>query len=156
MSKVARALSVRLLPLAAALALLMAAAPGCATVAAYLPTVIAAVTDGALVVDTIERFADRYFRSRPDAEFQKKVDVAIARTRSALDLILRTAGAADAHNQGDREKALAEFREAYTHLVALLGPIGLMTAPPGGALMAMPGDRLMVPEPMALTLRVSS
>lgn len=133
-----------------------AATPSCATVAAYLPTVIAAVTDGALVVQGIERFADRYFERRPDPDLQKKTDIAIARVRSALDLALHAASAADAHNRADVDKAMVEVRAAYTALVALLRPIGLMTDPGGGALKALPGDRLLVPDQLTLTLRVAS
>ncbi len=143
------------LAVVAVFALSLPAGSGCATVAPFLPTVIAAVQDGALIVSTIEAFADRYFERRPDAEFQKKADVAIARTRSALDLILRLASAADAHNQAKTDAAMEEFRKAYADLVALLGPIGLMTDGQSGALKALPGDRLVVPEPMVLALKVS-
>jgi hypothetical protein len=125
----------------------IATAPSCATVAGYLPTVIAAVQDGALVLDTIERFADRYFESRPNAELQKKADIAIARTRSALDAALRAASGAQDLNDAKVDEAFAEFRRCYTDLVALLGPLGLST---GQALRATPGG-LTVPTPLAMS-----
>ena len=137
---------VRILPLTIALAVPVLAAPGCATVAAYLPTVIAAVQDGALVVDTIERFADRYFAAKPNPELQKKADQAIARTRSALDAALRTASGAQDLNDAKVDEAFAEFRRAYTDMVALLGPLGLST---GEGLRASPGG-LTVPTPLAM------
>ena len=135
------------------LAILAFVAPmGCAAVAPYLPAVIAAVTDGGLVVDTIDRFVDRYFETRPNAELQKKIDVAIARTRSALDAALRIASGAQDLNQAKIDEAFAEFRRAYQDLLALTGPLGVMSGS-GGRLQARP-DGLLVPEPMALTLRV--
>lgn len=130
----------------AAFLLTAAGAPSCATVAAYLPTVIAAVQDGALVLDTIERFVDRYFESRPNADLQRKADIAIARTRSALDAALRAASGAKDLNEAKVDEAFAEFRRAYTDLVALLGPLGLST---GEGLRATPGG-LTVPTPLAM------
>lgn len=134
------------------LAASLAPAPGCAAVAPYLPTVIAAVTDGGLVIDTIDKFVDRYFEARPNAELQKKVDIAVARTRSALDAALRIASGAQDLNQAKVDEAFLEFRLAYQDLLALVGPLGVM-AGGGGKLQARPGG-LVVPEPMALTLRV--
>jgi hypothetical protein len=121
----------------------------CATVAPYLPKVIAAVMDGALVLDTIEKFVDRYFQSRPNPELQKKADQAIARTRSALDAALRLASGARDLNQAKVDEAFSEFRVAYSDLMALLGPLGVSTSS-GGSLRATPGGGLVVPEPMAL------
>jgi hypothetical protein len=137
---------------AALFALSLSVATGCAAVAPYLPTVIAAVTDGALVIDTIDKFVDRYFESRPNADLQKKVDIAVARTRSALDAALRIASGAQHLNQAKVDEAFAEFRLAYQDLLALTGPLGVM-AGGGGKLQARPGG-LLVPEPMALALRV--
>lgn len=137
------------------LALSLSAGPGCATIAPFLPTVIAAVTDGALVVDTIDRFVDRYFESRPNPDLQKKIDIATARVRSALDAALRIASGAQHLNQAKVDEAFAEFRLAYQDLLALVGPLGVMTDR-GGKLQARPGGGLLVPEPMALTLRVQS
>lgn len=137
---------------ALALACSLSTAPGCATIAPFLPKVIAAVTDGALVIDTIDRFVDRYFESRPNAELQKKVDVAVARTRSALDAALRIASGAQDLNQAKVDEAFKEFRLAYQDLLALVGPLGVM-AGGGGKLQARPGG-LLVPEPMAMTLVV--
>ncbi len=132
---------------AAILALLSVylAGPGCAVVP-YLPKVIAAVTDGMMVLDTIEKFIDRYFQSRPNAELQKKADTAIARTRSALDAALRIANGAEHLNQAKVDEAFAEFRIAYTDMMALLGPFGVSS---GDALRATPGG-LVVPQPLAM------
>lgn len=131
----------------------LAAGSGCATIAPFLPTVIAAVTDGSLVIDTIDKFVDRYFESRPNPDLQKKVDIAVARTRSALDAALRIASGAQDMNQAKVDEAFLEFRLAYQDLLALVGPLGVM-AGGGGKLQARPGG-LLVPEPMAMTLRVS-
>ncbi|MES1205011.1 MAG: hypothetical protein ABUS79_03660 [Pseudomonadota bacterium] len=150
---VERMKSLRRLAVAPAFALFLLsaalAAPGCATVATYLPTVIAAVTDGALVLDTIDKFVDRYFESRPNPDLQKKADIAIARTRSALDAALRIAAGTKDLNEAQVDAAFAEFRIAYTDLMALLGPLGVSS---GNALRATPGG-LTVPEPLALARR---
>lgn len=137
---------------AAVLSLLAALtlSPGCATVAAWLPTVIAYVQDGAIVVDTIERFADKYFDSHPGTDLEKKADLAIARTRAALDAVLHVATGADNINKAQVDAAFDEFRKAYGELVALLAPIGVSS---GGALRAAPGH-LTVPAPLAMERRL--
>ena len=77
---------IRVILLAAALAVPVAS---CAAVVSALPTVIAAVQDGMLVLDAIDSFVANVFKVRPDTDLEKKVDVAIARTRLALDTALR-------------------------------------------------------------------
>lgn len=124
---------------------------GCATVASTLPTVIAAVTDGIMVLDSIENFIDLYFRAQPNPGKQAKVDEAVARARGALNAALRIAKGADNLNQAKVDEAFAEFRKAYVELIALVGEFGVRSG--GSGLRAAPGE-LTVPAPMALTLKV--
>lgn len=140
-----------LMNLCLVLALLSAAManPGCATVAAYLPIAIAYAQDGALILDQIDRFVHGFFAVKPDVDLQKKVDVALARARSALDLALRAANGTQDLDQAKIDAAFAEFRAAYIDLLALAGPLGVHSGP-GNHMGAAPGGGLLVPEPMAL------
>lgn len=136
--------------LAALLLTAVLAAPGCAAVVSALPAVVAAVTDAALVVDSIERFVTRYFVAKPDPARQKDVEAALARARAALDVALRVAQGAEKLDQQQVDAAFAEFRLAYEELLVLVKPLGVSS---GEALRATPGG-LAVPEPMALKLRL--
>lgn len=120
---------------------------GCAAVMSNLPAVIAYVQDGQIVLDTIVRFVDAFFVTRPNADLQAKVDRAVARARSALDLALRAASGTGKINQADIDGAFNDFKVAYLDLMALVGPLGVKT---GSALAAAPGGGLVVPEPMVL------
>jgi hypothetical protein len=125
----------------------------CATVAAHLPSVIAAVTDGVMVLDTIDRFADAYFSSHgADPRTQAKVDGAIERARAALNAALRAAQGAEHLTQEQIDAAFADFRAAYAELLALVAPLGVRQGT-GETLRASPGN-LVVPEPLALALKV--
>lgn len=123
----------------------------CAAVVAHLPTVVAAVTDAMLVLDSIERFVALYFVKHPDEDKAAKVAAALVRARGALNAALRSAEGAKQLDQGQVDAAFAEFREAYQALIALVGPLGVQ--PGGPALRAAP-DTLIVPEPMALSLKL--
>jgi hypothetical protein len=142
------ALSLRLALLAVWMAIPMGAV-GCAAVLPHLPTVIAAVTDGLMVLDAIESFIDRYFKRNLDADKEAKVRTAISKTRSALNVALRTGQGAEKLNQAQIDEAFKDFKLAYQELLALAGPIGVTS---GDALSARPGG-VVVPEPLALTLK---
>jgi hypothetical protein len=135
-------------------ALLAFNVPACAAVVTTLPAIIAAVVDGALVLDTIASFIRRYFAAHPDPSNQDKllkVEIAIARARAALDAALRIAQGAEKLNQAKIDEAFADFRMAYQELLILVQPFGISSG--GDKLAATPGG-LKVPEPMALTLKV--
>lgn len=122
-------------------------APGCAAIAAALPDVIAAVTDGAQIIDAIEHFVALYFASHPDADKQKAVGEAITKARSALNLALRSAQGAKDLDDAKIDAAFADFKAAYLELIALCAPYGVKQAKVG-RFAAAPGS-LIVPEPIA-------
>lgn len=136
---------------ALALVLSIALGASCATVASALPAVVAAVTDGMMVIDTIERFVHAYFVAHPSAETQAAVDAAIEKTRIALNVALRTAQGAKDLDQAKVDEAFANFKTAYVELIALVTPLGVL--PGGDTMMARP-HTLVVPDPVALTLKV--
>lgn len=129
--------------LAAALALPIA---GCARFVSKLPVVISMVTDGTMVLDTIEAFVHKFFEAHPSPEKQQKIGAAIAQARIALHAALRTAHGAEKLNQSKVDEAFADFRDAYRALIELVGPLGIQS---GDRLAVTPGG-LMVPEPLAL------
>ena len=133
-----------------ALSALMLSAPGCAALTSNLPAVIAAVQDGTMVVETIARFVEMYVVSHPGKVDEAKIRGAIERTRTALNVALRTAQGAEKLDQAQVDAAFADFKAAYIDLLALAAPLGVQT---GDKLMAKPGT-VNVPEPMALKLKV--
>jgi hypothetical protein len=124
---------------------------GCATIAANLPNVIAAVLDSQMILDSISTVVDAYFKVKPNADQEKKVLTAMARARSALNAALRAAQGAEKLDQAQIDDAFKDFREAYTELLALTGPLGVTAQ--GKTFKAAPGGGLIVPEPLALTLK---
>jgi hypothetical protein len=123
--------------------------PACAQVLSYLPDVIAAVQDGAAIVDAIERFCIIYFAQHPDPVASAKVFEAIDKTRAALDLALRTAQAAKSLDDQSVNAAFDQFKQAYLALLVLVRPYGVQEASLPGplALRAQPGV-LIVPQPI--------
>lgn len=130
---------------------LAGSSPGCAAVVSYLPTAIAYAQDGAMILDTIQRFVDAFFVNHPNPDRQKQVNQAAARAHAALDLALRAATGAQDLNQAKVDAAFEEFRQAYVDLLALVGPMGVSSG--GARLAAAPGGGLVVPEPLALVRR---
>ncbi len=139
------------------LALSLVSVAACGAIASALPSVVAAVTDAALILDEIERFVDAYFASRPDAEGKRQAAQAIGKARSALLAANRAATGSQKLDQQQIDAAFSDFRVAYQELTAILDGLripGLRVARPGeSALQASPGE-LAVPPPMALTLKV--
>jgi hypothetical protein len=131
-------------------AMLLSAAPGCSTIFSNLPSVLAYVQDGQLVLSTIESFANAFFAARPDASAQKAVNEAIAKAKSALDLAVRAAEGVDGLKQADVDAAFKSFSLAYQDLISLLGPMGVHVQ--GSKLQATPGG-LLVPEPLCFRLK---
>lgn len=114
-----------------------------------LPAIVAAVTDGLMVVDAIKEFVDTYFKVQPNPTLQDKVAQALIKTRGALNAALHATQGAERLTQQQIDDAFKEFRQAYAELLALVGPLGVVS---GDSLRAVPGG-LYVPEPMALTLK---
>lgn len=125
---------------------------GCATIGMALPTILMAIQDGSLVLETIDSFVRTYFASKTDDERYIKIEKAIARSREALDAALRITQGADKLDQQKVDEAFADFKIAYNDLVALTAPLGVRTGA-GGLLKASPGG-LNVPEPLALKIRI--
>jgi hypothetical protein len=130
---------------------LLTAPCGCASFISKLPVVVAAVTDGMLVLDSIEAFSNVYFAGHPDTAKQAQISSLIAKTRTALDAALRIVNGATSLNQAKVDEAFVEFRTAYTELIAVVESIGVKAY--GTTLKASPGV-LIVPEPLALSLKI--
>lgn len=140
-------MKLRALALAAVLAL---SSSGCAAIGAALPGIIAAVTDGAAIIDAIERFVSNYFLSHPDPEAQKRIGEAVLKCRVALNVALRSAQGASKLSDEQVDAAFADFKVAYLELIGLTKPYGVVPAG-GNRLRAAPGGGVLeVPEPMAL------
>lgn len=154
---------------ATALALVLVFSVGsCATVASTLPKVMSVVSDAALIVEQIDSFSAAVFKAVPNADLEKKVEQAINIARKALATANRTASGAENLSQSQLAAAFDDFRIAYQNLLALVGPLGVTTGSgAGGALgasgcgsgsagdgglCAIAGERLQVPEPLALSL----
>jgi hypothetical protein len=118
---------------------------GCAGVLATLPAVIAYVQDAELIVSTIADFEKVYFAQKPDPTLQAKIEVGIARVRSAADIVARLASAGAEANSAQIDAAFADLKAAYVDLLQLAGPIGVTAA--GDKLGATPGGGLVVPTP---------
>lgn len=142
--------------LALLLALIIPVA-SCATLVDLLPTVLAGVQDGSLLLDAIHGFVDQAFVAKPDAATQKKLNLAIARARTALDLALRIATGTKDLDQAKVDAAFAEFRSAYSDVISLARALGVEVGdvPRAERFAAAGGDRLLVPSPLALTLKVA-
>jgi len=127
---------------------------GCATVAANLPAVLAAINDGTLVLETIADFVKNYFALNPNKDLEAKIDAAITKARMALDTALRIANGAQNIDQAKIDEAFSDFKAAYADLIALIGPLGMKVQ--GTMLTASSTGGLIVPEPLALTLKLNS
>jgi hypothetical protein len=129
---------------------------GCATVAASLPAIIAAIQDSSLVVSTIESFVNLFFQSNPNPANQQKIANAIARVKTALEAAQRLANGVDKLDQGQIDAAFVEIKSAYTDLVTLCGQFGIGVKMTGKTMKAAsgPGRTLIVPEPMIFSGKI--
>lgn len=121
-----------------------------------LPEIIAVVTDATLILDQIEAFVRRFFAARPDPDKEQAVARALGRARAALVAAQRTAKGAQNLDQQKIDEAFADFKVAYRELRGLVDGIpGLRVARAGEpTLSATPGE-LVVPEPEALTFKLT-
>ncbi len=131
-------------------------ASGCATVAASLPSIIAAIQDSALVISQIESFVNLYFQMNPNPAKQTQVADAIARVKTALEAAQRLADGTQKLDQGQVDAAFVDIRNAYTDLVALCGSFGIGVKMTGKSMKATtgPGRTLTVPEPLIFAGKV--
>jgi hypothetical protein len=128
---------------------------GCSMFMSKLPTVISAVTDGMLVLDSIEAFERTYFIAHPDAARETEVEALISKSRTALDAALRAANAAGELDQAQIDAALADFKGFYSDLITLVGPIGVKTSATATVRLQATSSGLLVPQPLAFTLRMN-
>ncbi len=136
----------RMFSICALTILLVTALPSCAAFASALPGIIAAILDGAQVLDAIERFVNAYFIEHPDPAAQAKVTSAMVKCRSALNIALRSAHGAKDLDEKQVDKAFDDFKAAYIELIGLCKPYGVRPVSTG-RLAASPGV-LEVPEPV--------
>lgn len=115
----------------------------CAPLLSALPVVTKLVTDAALVLDTIGNYVD----GLEGVSDGTKADVGIAlqRARQALSAAKEAAKGAQDLSDVKLDAALAAFRAAYEHVLALTKPLGvtasglgLFGAPPGGQALVVP------------------
>jgi len=130
-------------------AVLVTALPGCAAFAASLPAIIAAIIDGAQVLDAIEKFVNAYFVTHPDPVAQAKVNEAMVKCRSALNIALRSAQGAKNVDEQKVDQAFNDFKAAYLELITLCRPYGVR--PSGNAKLQASPTALEVPEPLIIT-----
>jgi hypothetical protein len=131
-----------------ALVLSTASLTACTTLSTLLPHVIAAVVDGQQVVEAIAAFVAKWFLAHPDALLQAKVDAAISKCRSALNVALRTAEGSKDLTESQVGSAFDAFKQAYLELIGLVAPFGVVQS--STALRAAPsGTSLSVPTPLA-------
>jgi len=120
----------------------------------WLPTVISVISEAAVVLDSIEAAGNDHFARNPDEATAKKFRKGISKARSSLALASRLSKGTDAAAKQDIDAAFDEFKKAYSDVLALLGPLGVVAPSSGDGTMAAPdGDGpLMVPPPEAFTL----
>jgi hypothetical protein len=131
------------------------ALPGCAALMSALSIVDAAVSEAGLILDVIDSAAKQYFAANPDSDKKELYGEAMAKARLSLAAAVRMANGVEKLDQQKIDEAFAEFRKAYSAVLALAGPLGIVK-PSGseGYSVSVGGAAVSVPEPMALTLQV--
>lgn len=125
---------------------------GCASILSALPTVIAAVTDAALVLDAIDSFVDKYFENNPEPALEMKVEEAMNAARASLNIALRVTNGVDDLSREDAIAAFSEFKRAYEELLVLVEPLGVKQALGDQGMLSASKNVLYVPKPLALQL----
>lgn len=117
--------------------------PGCAAVVSNLPAIISAVQTGSLILSAIETFVNAYFTAHPDPVAQAKVADVLVRAKAADAAVLAAAQGAGDINQTQVAAAFADFQTAYTDLLAVVRPYGVVTQT--GKAMLVSATQLVVP-----------
>ncbi len=126
----------------------LGAQSSCATALQLLPKAIAYAQDAGFILQQVERFLDAYYAGHPNPELRERTDQAVARARSALSFAVHTTGGADHLSREELDAAFKDFRDAWSALLMVTGPLGVHSG--GQRLAAAPGGGLMVPEPLAV------
>lgn len=138
---------------------------GCAALTAIMaavPAVGEIVADGMHIIDMVESGVWAWSKSHPTAQMNE-VTAAIQRTRGALAMGDRALAGVEHVTQGQQAAAFQDFVVAYTELMQIVAPMGIVTAQSTDA-RVMPGDagldagarvglvapQLTVPAPMAM------
>lgn len=110
-------------------AALLAGTVGCAAFIAAIPTVAEIVADGANILGMIETAVTAYFADHPNPAQQaiaaalQKTHLALQAGEAALDGLKNVTAAQQA-------AAFADFATAYGDLMALVAPLGIISAQP--------------------------
>ena len=107
--------------LLAALAIL----PGCPGALSALPAITSAIVEVGNIVDVIASWVALYFQQHPDPAAEQRAQAAVARTRNAMNVVLRLADAATSANDGQVTAAFDDLEAAYRELLDLTRPIGV-------------------------------
>lgn len=130
---------------------LFGGAVGCAhlqPVVNDLPRAIAYAQDAELALDIAETAERSIFMVSPNPALQAKVETGIADARTALDAGIRICLGGENLSQAQIDQAFGNFKQAYTDIMALLGPLGVHRANPGGKSGARPGGGYVVVDPL--------
>ena len=115
-----------------------------------LPKVLAYIQDAELALDIIETAEKTAFAVKPNPALQAKVEAGINDARTALDAGLKICTGATDLTQAQIDQAFANFKTAYTDILALLGPMGIHRGAPSGNASAGHGE-VFVPDPILLS-----
>jgi len=132
------------------------AAPACAhlqPVVDNLPRAVAYAQDAQIALEIVESTERAVFAVSPNPALQAKVETGIADARTALDAGLKLCLGGENLSQAQIDQAFANFKTAYTDIMALLGPMGVKRAPPAGKSGAHPGGDYVIADPLLLASR---
>ena len=115
-----------------------------------LPRAVAYAQDGLIALDIVETAEKSIFAVSPNPALQSKVEAGIADARTALDAGLKLCVGGENLSQAQIDAAFANFKTAYTDIMALLGPLGVRRAPAAGHSGAQRGGDYVVADPLLL------
>lgn len=127
--------------------------PACAhlqPVVDNLPRAVAYAQDGLIALDIVESTEKAVFAVSPNPALQAKVETGIADARTALDAGLKLCLGGENLSQAQIDQAFANFKTAYTDIMALLGPLGVRRAPAAGHSGGQHGGGYVVADPLLL------
>jgi hypothetical protein len=133
-----------------AFALLAGSMTGCATLVGDLPSIIATINDGSLILSTIESFLQAYFLQNPNPTKQAACEKLIVKAKTALDAAQRAASGVDKINQAEVDTAFQDFKSAYLDLTSLMSSYGIGISVGGSTVKATSGTTIIVPTPLAV------
>jgi hypothetical protein len=144
--------SIRSLFVATTLALSLTTLVGCAAVLPLIPKIVSVITDAVLILDTIDTTVQEVFRQNPDIpdRTRAKYTIVMTKAQQALNSAQHTLQGTQDLDQKQYDAAFAEFKQAYTELLALLEKEGLMQ----NNMLGSGEGAVQIPQPEALTYKV--